>query len=215
MSIIIQIERDLSWRETELALFREMLSNKHNTPTKKRLLFRAAWAMLYAHYEGFSKFCWTAYLEEIQKRCSNHKGLRKELLPLALDSPIKWLRSAPVKEAASFLEIGYSERLALRPKFPEVDTKSNLWPNVFEEILSTTDTECNSLSTHREKIRAIVSWRNDIAHGKNVVIEDLKRYLEYEGAVLCLMYDLALDVCDRLDKHYPTISSNESTVAVS
>jgi hypothetical protein len=56
------IEADLDWRQAELAVLREILILSAELGTRKRALFRAGWALLYAHYEGFSKFCLELYI---------------------------------------------------------------------------------------------------------------------------------------------------------
>jgi MAE_28990/MAE_18760-like HEPN len=65
------IEADLDWRQAELAVFREMLTLSADLETRKRALFRAGWALLYAHYEGFSKFCLDLYIEFICRSLSD------------------------------------------------------------------------------------------------------------------------------------------------
>ena len=57
------IEVDLDWRHAELAIFRELLSTAIHGESRKRAMFRAGWVLLYAHYEGFSKFCLDLYIE--------------------------------------------------------------------------------------------------------------------------------------------------------
>ncbi len=54
MTAINQLEDDLAWREAELAVLRVILANRELTKLQKEVLFRAAWALLYAHYEGFA-----------------------------------------------------------------------------------------------------------------------------------------------------------------
>ena len=67
MSPFDEIERDLDWREAELAILRLFLANKEITEREKRVLFRAAWALLYAHYEGFCKFALTVYFDALRR----------------------------------------------------------------------------------------------------------------------------------------------------
>jgi hypothetical protein len=63
------IEADLDWRQAELAVLREMLILSAEFETRKRVLFRTGWDLLYAHYEGFSKFCLELYIEYLGNAC--------------------------------------------------------------------------------------------------------------------------------------------------
>ena len=51
-----QLEEDLSWREGEIASLK--LAIVAAVPSRRAPLLRAAWALLYAHYEGFCRFAW-------------------------------------------------------------------------------------------------------------------------------------------------------------
>jgi hypothetical protein len=46
----------------------------------------------------------------------------------------------------------------------------------------------------------LVTRRNDIAHGKNMVIANLTEYREYENATLCLMHELAIKSIEIIDE---------------
>jgi MAE_28990/MAE_18760-like HEPN len=61
------LEEDLDWREAELASLKAEVAIAGTGSVKHRALLRALWAMLYAHYEGFSVFAWATYLEEVGK----------------------------------------------------------------------------------------------------------------------------------------------------
>ena len=51
-----QIEADLDWRESELAVLRKHLLSTTVGSTQETTFLRTNLAMLYAHYEGFCKF---------------------------------------------------------------------------------------------------------------------------------------------------------------
>lgn len=87
-----QIEQDLSWREAELASLKLLLVSTPKNSARHKALLRACCAQLYAHYEGFCKFCWTLMLEAI----TTHSHLRYELIEplqkLSLNPAFKKLR---------------------------------------------------------------------------------------------------------------------------
>ncbi len=198
MSPIEEIETDLSWREAELAAIRSMLSDRRIIGNRRRALYRSAWTLLYAHFEGFSKFCWQIYLDELTRKCDSISLLPGNTVSLALEADIKRAKNLNSIEFVQFLDIGYPLLRSEAPSFPEVDTKSNLWPSVFEDILMVTSTKCDLLIQNRQMISTLVSRRNDIAHGKKVFIDDFLYYSEYEDIVISIMYDLALGIDEAL-----------------
>jgi hypothetical protein len=86
------------------------------------------------------------------------------------------------------------------PVFPSVETNSNLWPDLLEDLLEKADMKSNVLSQNAQKIKTLVSRRNGIAHGETNFISEVDYYLTYESAVYEIMYDLALLVDDRLKR---------------
>jgi hypothetical protein len=67
MSIMDEITRDLDWREAELATIKRLVKQTNITVKQREVLLRAAWALLYAHYEGFAKFCPTVFYDEVSR----------------------------------------------------------------------------------------------------------------------------------------------------
>lgn len=78
-----------------------------------------------------------------------------------------------------------------------METGSNLWPNVLEELLELADIQCASLDANRLLLKALVAKRNGIAHGQ-AVKASYDDYLKQENAVYEVMYELAYLVDDRL-----------------
>ena len=60
-----QIEDDLRWREEELVSLKLQAISMDKNSIRHKALLRAMWVLLYAHYEGFCKFPWYLYLEEL------------------------------------------------------------------------------------------------------------------------------------------------------
>jgi len=66
MTIDVVLEKDLQWREAELASLKRLAINATSNSVTHQSLLRALWALLYAHYEGFTKFAWDTLLDHIQ-----------------------------------------------------------------------------------------------------------------------------------------------------
>ncbi len=175
-SLETQVEADLAWREAELAVFREMLASKNYGEVRSRALFRAGWALLYAHYEGFIKFCLDLYLEYICKRHVHCRSLPHRLFIYLIDEEIQRAKSLPPEEIVNFF---LNEFQCLRDKAPQavtVNTQSNLWPDLLEKILVRLDLEAPDIVRERRRLQTLVARRNDIAHGKKVFIDDFDYY---------------------------------------
>lgn len=198
MSVFDDLTDDLDWRESELASLKLLLKKGGVTRTQKEVLLRAAWAMLYAHYEGFSKFCLTVFYDEAAKRLMNCDALPARTKAFALQTHLKRLRNLPVIEMVGEMETFSDFVKTTSPSFPEVNTKSNLWPDVMQDLLSDADIMIDAISTHSNKLKTLVSRRNAIAHGQQNFIDEVDYYLTYEDAVYDVMYHLAFSVDARL-----------------
>lgn len=198
MDILDKLTEDLNWRESEIASFRILLSKSDITRTQHEALLRAAWALLYAHYEGFTKFCLTVFFDSASKQSDRCRSLPYATRAFALEGQIKSIRSANTIQAIDLIENIFSVALEDKPVFPEVDTKSNLWPNVLDEILIFADINEDLFDGDREKIKTLVARRNDIAHGQRNKVDDIGYYLTFEDAVLKFFYRLIFCVERRL-----------------
>lgn len=116
----------------------------------------------------------------------------------ALENKLRHLRHMATYELLISIEDFNSSHLRDCPSFPEVDTRSNLWPNVLIDLLESADLSPDKVAEHQAKLKTLVSRRNDIAHGKNNFIVDVPYYLTFEEAVYDVMYDLALQIDYRL-----------------
>lgn len=198
------IENDLSWREAELAsLKRVAITSTENTVLHKSVL-RANWAMLYAHFEGFTKFCWDVLLDSVEKSGKSIKDLNNNFLLLSLEKEFKKVRgSLDSKSLYEFFTTGLPLEVEKIPSFHSecrLSPNDNLYPNIFEKENKKVGIICEELEKSRLRIKTLVSRRNSIAHGEKMTIKDVKEYTEYETTTLCLMHELGLKVIELLDK---------------
>lgn len=199
-SLARALEIDLDWREAELAILREHLSRKEMPATTGRVFFRGACALLYAHYEGFSKYSLDLYLDSLSKLLSDCNGLPDGLFVYTIDNEIRKSKSFSSRDTYKFFITDVTALRSQKPQFATVDTKSNLWPDLLLRTTDDLDLEKSDLVVDERKIQTLVARRNDIAHGKKVFVQDLPYYLEYERAALNLMYSLALAIVGRFEK---------------
>jgi hypothetical protein len=88
-----QIEQDLAWREAEIGALKLLAASSPAGSDRERALLRACVAMLYAHYEGFCKFCWDLLLDSIEQSTCKRKHLTDPVRLLSLKHVFKALRA--------------------------------------------------------------------------------------------------------------------------
>jgi MAE_28990/MAE_18760-like HEPN len=197
------LEDDLKWREAELASLKLVAVTSTQNKILHDATLRASWAMLYAHFEGFTKFCWELLFDQIQAEQVEISALKGNFQILALEKPLKELKANLSSPSVwQFLTSGFPAFLSSQASFPvmcRLDTQSNLWPSVFETECQKVGVCADQIQKHNTRIKTLVSRRNDIAHGKTMTIKSVNEYTEYEQAALLVMHDLAIQVLEILD----------------
>jgi HEPN superfamily protein len=198
------LEEDLRWREAELASLKRIAITNTDNEVILRATLRASWAILYAHFEGFTKFCWELLLDQIQRGDIVIEELSENFLLLALEKRFRQLRGNVSSVSLwKFFNAELPNTLREKAFFAtdcRLETESNLWPKVFERECARIGIYSTMLQSSRSRIRALVSRRNDIAHGKNMTIKSVEEYTEYETTTLLVLHDLAVQVLDILEK---------------
>ncbi|MGF1476977.1 MAG: MAE_28990/MAE_18760 family HEPN-like nuclease [Geminicoccaceae bacterium] len=203
MSIIDQLEQELNWRESELGSLKLILNSTNTSEQQQRVLLRAAWALLYAHYEGFAKFCLTLFYDHLQRSDINCDSLPRATQVFALSKPLEQIRNKAPDEMLSRIQTFQDDHMVCAPDFPDVDTKSNLWPSILSELLHTADIDNSIINKHEAKIKTLVSRRNEIAHGERNFIKKISYYNSFEYVVYEVMYDLTLAIDEKLCNYRP------------
>lgn len=194
-----QISEDLGWRESELGSLKILLNRRDVSAAQKEVLLRASWAMLYAHYEGFVKTSLTIFYDEARKRVRKSSLLPMETRLNALDKVLRKMRSLSKQDLLSNINNFNVEVNEAKPDFPEVNTNSNLWPNILFDLLLMADINSSKIKIHRHSLKTLVSRRNEIAHGKRDIISEVRYYLEHEAVVSDVMYEIAIGIDERLN----------------
>ncbi|MEO5951563.1 MAG: MAE_28990/MAE_18760 family HEPN-like nuclease, partial [Chloroflexia bacterium] len=79
-----------------------------------------------------------------------------------------------------------------------LETRSNLWPNVAIENNAAMGLDCKQVGVHEAQLRALVSRRNEIAHGKKLIVATLQEYEVYEKVVMIVIHELAVAIVEQL-----------------
>lgn len=201
----ITLEGELRWREAELASLKLLVSDSVAGTVRHETLLRALWTLLYAHYEGFCKFAWDLYCENLQQLGIKREACSAAIARFSLAKKFKGLRK-DISDAVlwSLCVRDYSDWMKENAEFDfRLETKSNLWPDLFRSNCKEIDLPHAEVDRYELKLRVLVSRRNEIAHGKKMVIPSLSEYQPYEDAVKLVMHELAIAVMESLaDKTY-------------
>lgn len=193
-NLIAEIEFDLEWRSEEIRFLRNISSSLTDVEERKRMR-RALVVMLYAHFEGFSKFAFQVYVKLINSSECKGGDVVFPILASSLIKDIKGLsnlnqksdifrNTAPSDTELHLLarSIEFVERLdeinrkqIILDGDEVVNTESNLTPIVMKKILFRLGFAYDDLASVSGSIQKLLEFRNGIAHGKmKVGIEDDK-----------------------------------------
>ena len=197
-----QIEQELDWREDELTNLKILVAKARVGSTARTALLRALTVMLYAHYEGFCKFIWDLYLDEIRKSRVKRKNCCEPIIIFSLKKKFKEISSSfSAQQIWDAFSNHVPQLLENEIEFDfKLETNSNLRPDLLKKNLEEIDLSCNALGTHKTALKTLLGRRNNIAHGQKNIIRTLSEYENYERAVFDVMYDLSFTVIENLDR---------------
>jgi hypothetical protein len=161
--------------------------------------------MLYAHYEGFFVFAWDLYLDSLEQLSIPRDQSIDSLARFSLTKKFRELRG---KQSASSLWECFTQNFGVWMKESlrfdvRLETNSNLWPQVAKQNCQEIGLPHSQVDAGAVQLRALVSRRNEIAHGKAMTIKSISEYQPYEDAARLAMHELAVAVLESLEhKHY-------------
>jgi hypothetical protein len=188
------VDSGLSWRKIELSALKGLIEQhdrRDNLPMA-RSLRRAGIAMLYAHWEGFTKECLNAYVEYLVKRKNTLAELNDGLLHTALMHAFRRAESGDDGAKSSIVEAvrrGGGARFPL-PKSQMVNTKSNLRSKVLTQMLEDFGLDSTTFQLRDQLIdRRLCDTRNSIAHGREACPE-VGEFSELHSDVIRMMDEM-------------------------
>ena len=167
--VLDAIDGELAWRTKEL-------NNLCSGVSEGRASFsghsaRAAFVLVYAHWEGGVKKCATYYLEYVSRQRHSFDELRTNFVAIACASS---MQSAALSgklqqyaQVVDFLLFNQAERYK-KPKLFEIQAESNLSSTVMDSICFNVGVQMGShFELSRQFIdRSLLKTRNAIAHGE-------------------------------------------------
>lgn len=185
------LDLDLVWRKRELLTWSSLLLDAKEH--EQQVLLRGAWALLYAHLEGYVKIGSTNYLEHVSRQGLSLGALRAELAAIALRGVIA--DAAAAKQNTAHTQLVTSVRAdSLPANLPfdsaTIKTYSNLSFEVLEDILWSLGCDALAHEHLRDELnKRLLKHRNDIAHGRRPLV-DLNDWLHLRNGVVAVMDDV-------------------------
>lgn len=180
---------DLGWRKKELTDIRQLVQLAANAP-RRRALTRCGIALMYAHFEGFTKQAGRAYLEYVAAQRLTNNEVAPNFLALALSelvAPVAGSRKALSYEQAVGLFLNEGASRARISYKTAIDTESNLSSKVLRNIIFTLGLDYSEYASKEKLIDSrLLGKRNHIAHGEEVELDDVD-YDELHESVIELM----------------------------
>jgi hypothetical protein len=172
--LVDALDADLAWRRKELTDLRFRVRDSKGS-AEERLLLRAGVAILYAHWEGFVKYCCTSYLAFVRRRGLKYSELSECFVALSLRPRMRALmmdgRARDQTEFASFMRSSMDKRAALRVD-DEISTRSNLNSDTLREMLDSVGLDFAPFELKRNLIdEQLLKNRNSIAHGNYALVD--------------------------------------------
>jgi MAE_28990/MAE_18760-like HEPN len=200
------LENELDWRSEELAVLKLQAGRAANGSLLQRATLRALIAMLYAHYEGFCKTAIRLYLQEIRTLGVRREECVEKLRMFSLQKAIRELKAYTNEECWDFITSSFNHLMQEvmdyelnRESEIVLEGDSNLYPRLLRANLQRVCLPYGEVDAHEQLLKSLVGRRNDIAHGKKLVIADLATYELHERAVLDVIYGLAYAIIDALE----------------
>ena len=186
------LNEDLVWRRKEITSLNFLI--KRSRQNDKLIIFRAAIALMYSHWEGHIKFCSHAYLNYLNHQGLSCNALADSFVQMNLGTKFKSTESVHNHKTQKELHEYFCRLSSYTFKVDEekaISTKSNLNYEILESILEKLGLSTASFKLKENFIDAtLINYRNAIVHGERRSVEDVKNaYVSIESNLLEMILD--------------------------
>nr|VFK26925.1 MAG: hypothetical protein BECKMB1821G_GA0114241_102412 [Candidatus Kentron sp. MB]VFK31175.1 MAG: hypothetical protein BECKMB1821I_GA0114274_102111 [Candidatus Kentron sp. MB]VFK75378.1 MAG: hypothetical protein BECKMB1821H_GA0114242_102112 [Candidatus Kentron sp. MB] len=200
-----QIENEREWREGEISFLNNIQESLQKEEDRERIR-RSILCIIYAHIEGFVRFIFFLYIEQINNEKLTCSQVRPAIAAAAFYNEFRSLRDKNKKDKffknklpdeghlhglsreIEFIEnIGqfYNHPVSIPDDF--VSTGGNVGREVIEKLLFQVGLEYQSLKDIYAPLNKLLRTRNKIVHGVNsagIQDKDYKEFIECSRQVI-------------------------------
>lgn len=189
------LDSDFAWRLKDISALNSAV--KVSKSLSKSTVIRAGVPLLYAHWEGFVKTAFEAYVSFVSLKRLKNEELASCFLVFGAKRHIENLESSKRAdiniEAVEFFRTKMSERYKLSLS-SAVNTESNLSSGVFENIATSVGVDHTKYASRYNLIdSSLLNRRNKIAHGEYLEL-DSRSYRNLADDVLMLIRWVKTDI---------------------
>ncbi len=189
-SIIEEITDNLDKRRLEITNLRRVLLNYTGKPLEVTIV-RMTIPLLYANWEGYVKEVCQLYLEYIERSGILNRELKADLLGYLWTSFLKPLTGGlnfERRRAIANLALNCMDNcVEFAPGEKNINTKSNLNFDNLVEISRNLCLDICPLEPWRHRLNALVSLRNNIAHGSFPSSMNYEVFEEHANSLIDMM----------------------------
>jgi len=178
-----QLELEREWREAEIRFLNNLQEGMSDADRPK--IRRSIVCLLYAHIEGFVRFSFSLYVDQVNSKGLTCKDVSPAIATAAFAKELKALKD--VNSKSSFFvnslpddkhlhgfarEVDFISHISGFYDYPVViaegyvNTESNVGREVLEKMLFQVGLEYSDLKEAYSPLNRLLNVRNDIAHGR-------------------------------------------------
>ncbi len=224
-----QLEYELLLRQGELAYLRNQLNFQLEADDERDdINCKVLIVMLYSNFQGFCKLALKSYIQSINGEGITRSEAKEHIAAVSLadifldlENPDKaenkrcefFKRAEKRHKFQRYYQHAYfickiddvlGEKLNISEKVSDdiVKTKSNLGPDVLQEILYRLGLSYNNFNKYNGTIRTLVRWRDIFAHGDTAPGMNKKLYYSLESEIYTFMSDLMIFLTEAVQNRY-------------
>ncbi|HPG60686.1 MAG TPA: MAE_28990/MAE_18760 family HEPN-like nuclease [Casimicrobium sp.] len=208
-----QIESDLSWREQEMAILRKQLHQTAVGSQQETAFLRTNLAMVYAHYEGFCKYALGVYVDALERLALKRTDLKWSIASHSLGALYAELRNISDEDKYFTTLLTDLDRHLNDPAtYKRPDNIANLWPDLLMSWQKRFGLDSTNVLNEKVRLESLVNNRNQIAHGKKLVVANRAELDSHAYAATLAMHEVAVGIADALENRLYARSSKVMTI---
>lgn len=194
------LDEELAWRRVEMHSILSQIRAARGV--SRNGLCRAGIALLYAHWEGYSKKALSCYLQYVARRKLKNSELRDCFVALAMEAAIAREQNLSISQRSVLRVALLRNKESDRPFIPSrdgIDTQSNLNTDLLFDIFASLGLDPSPFETKRMLIdHSLLATRNKVAHGEYLAL-DRDGYEELHGEVVLMLETIRNLIIDAVD----------------
>lgn len=186
------LDTEIGWRKIEIDTLTKLVRKQKEGP-KRDTFLRAGVAMLYAHFEGFTKNAVSFYVKYVEGRRLPIGELSQSFCSLVC---VRLIQRSDISQKDAYMEMVDIVRKGVTRKyrFASVVDIGNLDYDRFAKLMNSVGLDSNKYATMRlSTIDRLVELRNPVAHGRWEIL-DCDRFLAMCQDVLNIMNEVKNDI---------------------